>query len=267
MAEKKSQRSWIGAMVTGAFTLLVVSASFPWAIPLSSTELWTSKGTVSEWLWLGLPFFAWAAGVNVLFGFTRRLSRRQSREHDPWISLLAGLFVSARAGLLEEVGFRWLIFLPAVATVRLTNYLFFGFAGFGLEEWFHLHVWGPIADLTTFGYLSDWIYDTDTWAVGAAMLYSNAFFRDGHKYQGLLGFVNSWFIGMFLFFLALNYGLPAAILVHFLYDVVCFTVSNAVTTLRIYADIGPRETAADEMLSMLRAPRKPRAQPKARQRR
>ena len=56
------------------------------------------------------------------------------------------------------------------------------------------------------------------------MLYTNAFFRDGHRYQGPIGVLNSWFAGMFLFWIMFTYGLPAAILVHFMYDFLIFSL-------------------------------------------
>lgn len=97
----------------------------------------------------------------------------------------------------------------------------------GIPELFHLHVWGPLADWTTFGYLHPWIFHKTGWIIGAAMLSSNAFFRDGHKYQGLFGVINAWFAGMFFFWLMWNHGLLAAILVHFTYDFIIFAFAAA----------------------------------------
>ena len=91
-----------------------------------------------------------------------------------------------------------------------------------------MNVWGPLVDWTTFGYLTKHIFSETGWYVGAAMLYSNAFFRDGYKYQGLMGVINSWFIGMFLFWVTFNYGLPAAILIHFLYDFLLMSVISPI---------------------------------------
>lgn len=63
---------------------------------------------------------------------------------------------------------------------------------------FHMNVWGPLADWSTGGYLHDTIFHPTGFAVGSTMLYANAFFRDGHKYQDIIGVLNSWFLGMFL---------------------------------------------------------------------
>ncbi|HMO22056.1 MAG TPA: hypothetical protein PKC98_13950, partial [Candidatus Melainabacteria bacterium] len=56
------------------------------------------------------------------------------------------------------------------------------------------------------------------------LISANSRFRDGHKYQGFLGWVNSWFLGMVFFYMTLTYGLVAAIAVHFLYDMIIFLV-------------------------------------------
>jgi hypothetical protein len=57
------------------------------------------------------------------------------------------------------------------------------------------------------------------------MISANFWFRDGHKYQGLLGWTNSWWLGCVFIFATLTYGLPAAIAVHVILDItVDFTV-------------------------------------------
>jgi len=116
--------------------------------------------------------------------------------------------------------------------IRFSNFLFFGFLGFGIPEWIHMHVWGPLANWTTFHQLESYIFNENSWTVGAAMLYSNAFFRDGHKYQGLFGVISSWFMGMYFFWIMFHYGLVAAIVIHFLYDFAIFTYAAIYTAAR-----------------------------------
>lgn len=227
-------------------------------------------GSVVDWLTLAWPIFAWGAVVNAFFGIFRELSWKERQIHAGHV-FFVGLLISAWAGLVEEICFRWLLFLPAIATTLLWNWIFggwvalaliaifglalggatkngvvalVGLAGlplmtyliFGLPpqipEWFHMNVWGPLANWTTFGALQDYIFHPTGFAVGAAMLYANAFFRDGHKYQGFFGVLNSWFLGMFFFYIMLHHGLPAAILVHFLYDVVVFSTSALILAFR-----------------------------------
>ena len=112
----------------------------------------------------------------------------------------------------------------------------FVYAVFGLPphlpEYIYVHLMGPLVDWVTFGTLHDTLFHPTGFAVGAALVSANAFFRDGHKYQGIVGIVNSWFLGMFFFYLMLNYGLPAAILIHSLYDAVVFSMSALILAVR-----------------------------------
>jgi hypothetical protein len=59
---------------------------------------------------------------------------------------------------------------------------------------------------------------------GAALLSSNGRFRDGHLYQGTIGWIDAWFCGMILFYIMFKWGLFAAIIVHFFYDFFLFTM-------------------------------------------
>jgi hypothetical protein len=47
---------------------------------------------------------------------------------------------------------------------------------------------------------------------------ANAKFRDGHKYQGIIGLLNAWMAGFVLLYAMLYHGLLCAIIVHALYD-------------------------------------------------
>ena len=138
--------------------------------------------------------------------------------------MTGGLATSLIAGIGEEISFRWLFFMDNIIGCTIANFFLLGFIGCGIPEFFHMYVAGPIANFTTFGALEPWIYHVSGWAVGASVLATNAFFRDGHKYQGPFGIINSWFGGMYLFWVMFRFGLPAAILVHFLYDFLIFLV-------------------------------------------
>ncbi|MCU0679444.1 MAG: hypothetical protein MUC28_03315 [Planctomycetes bacterium] len=65
-----------------------------------------------------------------------------------------------------------------------------------------------------------------------AILWSNAKFRDGHRYQGPAGLVNSYIFGFYMFNVAFTYGLAYAIAVHFVFDVLLFTAEHLVETVK-----------------------------------
>jgi hypothetical protein len=100
-----------------------------------------------------------------------------------------------------------------------------------------------MADWATHGMLHDllyYIHPGHTWfVVGAAIVSISIRFRDGHIYLGLIGWINAWFLGMFMFYLTFQYGLLAAILVHILYDIFALGVGylDSVIWPKIYPDL------------------------------
>lgn len=209
------------AVIVGAITA-VIKGVFPASIPYGFFELWTTKGEVMDWLKTSLPIFGWAVGVTAFVSVITRNKPEENRYAEEYLQ--RGFFVSVRAGLMEEVIFRWLLFMLMIPFVKVMNFILLGFAGFGLVELLHVHIMGPIANFFTLKLLAAQLVNPSIWFVGAGLLAANSRFRDGHKYLGFIGFVNSWFIGMFMFYLMFKFGLLAAILVHFLYDLFIFVV-------------------------------------------
>lgn len=82
----------------------------------------------------------------------------------------------------------------------------------------------PLASFVSFGKL-DWLVKEMPWAVAAGVIMANGKFRDGHKYLGLFGWLNSWVVGFFFFWIVFTYGLLAAIFSHFLYDLIIFVIA------------------------------------------
>ena len=218
----ESQRCYITQAMSAAVFVAIVEFFFPNATPFSYFEFWKPSGTVLEWLFVALPIFAWGVGATAWQAF-RTYNDPQDNRHAEKV-LSGGFRISLQAGVMEEIAFRWLIFLNAIIVLKISNFLFFGWLGFGLAEFVQNWIAGPVANFFTLGYLSEILTNPENWAVGAGMLMANAFFRDGHKYQGPIGFINSWFLGMYFFYLMFTYGLLAAILIHFLYDLLIFLV-------------------------------------------
>jgi hypothetical protein len=206
--------------------LFLVAGFCTWAfsgvIPYSLFEFWSAReGGVMDWLWAGRWAFAWGAGLTALVSLLTRNSHYENSMAERLMRLNAK--VSMRAGFFEEVIFRWLLLLIAFPVLFALNFVFGGFAGFGLVEMLYTYIMSPLANWTSFGMLESHLLH-ENWLVGAAIVFANAKFRDGHKYLGIVGLVNSWFIGLFFFVLMFRFGLPAAILVHFVYDLLIFLV-------------------------------------------
>jgi len=222
----------------------------PEYIPFEFFYFWKMNGNLGDWLLASWPIFAWGGGLTLLaalFFPSRLVGLEKYEDMGAGQAFKHGFKTSLWAGVTEEVAFRWLFFLAAIFFVQFTSWCFFdwikviGFFGqynvrYGYIEVAHHVLAGPVSNFLTLGYLHDWIFYSpfhiNGWAVGAALLLANATFRDGHKYGGLIGWINSWFIGMYLFWLMFSYGLLAAIIAHFVYDLCVFWIMATVVYFR-----------------------------------
>lgn len=236
MHEEKDGESYFDKLLKkilfGLVVLPIIMFFFPWLVPFGFWEFWTWKGTPTDWLYSGIPMFLWGAGLATIISLIVPdvFKNHETAGDDFVLHSLRG----AWAGFWEETTFRWLIFLGNIVSLKFANFLFFGWLQyllwwltdwkFGYVRFLHLNFFGPLANWTTLGYLEPYLYHPATWAVGASMLATNAFFRDGHTYQGPIGWVNSWFGGMFLFWIMFKHGLLAAILVHATYNFIVHLV-------------------------------------------
>lgn len=88
-----------------------------------------------------------------------------------------------------------------------------------VTKWLYTAAIIPFIDIVTLGKLTTQLYQYG-WFVGAALISSNWQFGQGHTYQGCLGWLNSWIIGMLMFYFVFNFGLLFAMAIHALYDIV-----------------------------------------------
>jgi hypothetical protein len=215
-ASEKKEQGYCSLAVGAFIVVLIVEWLWPDVIPFTMFQFWKLNGNLVDIVKMSWPVFAWGTGVSFLILVLKGVDYEERENAEK--NFVVGFLTSLWAGVFEEISFRWLIFMDEIIGYKIVNWLFFGWAGFGMFEWIFLHISGPIANFFTLGYLSPILFNGFGWAVGSAILSSNGKFRDGHAYQGLLGFINSWFIGMFMFYLMFTYGLIASIVVHFLYD-------------------------------------------------
>lgn len=214
----------ISSSLAGLIVILIAGWWFKDALPIKIWDLWSFHNTgILEWLKAGLPIFIWGAGLATLVAFIQRHPEERRRQAER--ILAGGLAINVIAGTTEEIMFRWLIFLSSTVVVQVANFLFFGWLGFGIAEWFQNVIAGPIANFFTAGFLEQYVNNPAIWMVGAGMISANAFFRDGHKYQGWLGCTNSWFCGMFFFYMTFHYGLVSAMITHFIYNCIVMTIA------------------------------------------
>ena len=222
MKEKSKEENFI--LVT--FWSLIVIGLTKWlrpqTIPFDFLHFWEINGSIFEAVKNSWILFAWGTGITAIVAFTTRNNPFHNREAEK--RLLYGALISAWAGVAEEICFRWLIFYGLIVSLKIGNFLVFGWLGFGVASWIYPNIIVPFANFITLDYLQPILFNGYGWAVGAAIITANGKFRDGHAYQGLFGWINSWFGGMFFFYLMFNYGIQSAIIVHFLYDLFIFIV-------------------------------------------
>lgn len=227
--------------------MMVLSSLFPQLFaPLTPFSVWETKGGIADWIRAGLPVLIWGGSFTLVVSLLTRNSKAENRESLRYF--LSGWYISILAGVTEEIRFRWLFFMLSTASIKMTNWVFGGFwqnilhpailswlrshlwlpaydlLFTGIIRWAHVYIGGPCFNLLTFGHLVEWLVNPNVWAVGSALLVVNAKFRDGHTYQGPIGVLNSWVLGFHFFWLTLTWGLPAAIVVHTLYDGLIFTI-------------------------------------------
>lgn len=204
------------------------------------------------------PLFAWGAGLYLFLRSTHSsylpIRITDNRELFKW-----HLITSTLAGIWEELGYRWAFICYAMLGIVVANWLFSSGVGLAVSVvaaggaavlwhekekgtayvaigvavvaalfalyanplyWFY-QIMVYVIHFTTLTLMDPVLYGNNHNAgfiFGAVA--ANAWFRDGHKYQGPLGIVNSWYAGMVLLYATVTYGLLTAIVVHILYDVI-----------------------------------------------
>jgi hypothetical protein len=240
MAKEEQDTLEISAfLITGAYVLLFIGAV---ALYLFVHMFWgeyqllnfsdiSSQGLSVEGLSNVWFIFLWGAFATMVI---YAIKGRPEVDAPKPLQFVRGLWLSLNAGFFEELIYRWLVFFTAMITLP-----FFNFITFGLVKWWYTAIAVPVANWSTFHALEPWLLHQENWAFGAAIVSASVSFRDGHKHLGVFGWVNSWFGGMVMFYLVLNYGLVTAIVAHAVYDAIIFTIkASASTQTRYWFPIG-----------------------------
>ncbi|MCI5050795.1 MAG: CPBP family glutamic-type intramembrane protease [Candidatus Pacebacteria bacterium] len=215
------QKVW-GKLLWGLFGMIIIYPIWPSFFPYHPIkDFWETTGNLTEWFIGSKYLFIWAVFWG-LVGLFKNLGRNISNSSFTE-KIQQGFRNSLYAGFFEEILFRWILLYGIMITLYIGNWFLGGFLGedWGVIQWLHNLIKAPIANFFTFGYLESEI-NHSLWYAGAAVIVTNGLFRDGHKYQGWFGWVNSWFGGMFLFYIMFNYGLIPAIIIHFSYNMTLY---------------------------------------------
>jgi hypothetical protein len=220
--------------VLAFFFVGVVMWIWPKVIPFTFWQFWEVRGSIQDWFTTSWFFFAWGIVLLFITYFAQRNNMswfERQQKNNLTDMFLGGLIVSTWAGVVEEISYRWLLFYGSIISVKIANFIFLGFVGINIVAWIHLHIVGVIADVATLRYLHDFLFHPASWAVGAGILASSAGFRQGHAYQSILGWIDSWFFSMLMFYILFQYGIVACIVLHFAYDLMLiyfFTILDSI---------------------------------------
>lgn len=227
--DQDDARGLIGWLLTVFFVTapIVFIWEFFWpdVIPYTLGEFWIwNPQTVLTGIGIVWPIYVWGAvltSIGVLWRGAHIFGDIDDAEDD---LLIGGAIRSTIAGVCEEIMFRYFIFFGAIIGVQIADWIFGGFLfGAGLPYLFYNLIGWWTTNLSAFWCLG-WLVDNPEvpWFIAAAAISTNVKFRIEHAYQGFIGWYNSWLGGWVLFWVFFNYGLIAAIAVHFLYDMIIF---------------------------------------------
>lgn len=172
-------------------------------------KYWLMADNIPEAVLVSWPLFLYCIVLTIV---TIAGNGKELREEDT--ELGKDIYKSVMAGILEEIGYRNLFIFTAMGFVVIINTI-----TFGLVLWIWQVIELPVIDFLSLGYFHNVLYAFPAVFIAGA-INANVGFRDGHKYQGLFGLVNSWYIGLYLLSVMLTQGLVIAILVHMIYDLI-----------------------------------------------
>lgn len=219
-----------------AIAIIIIAYSFfPDTLPFSFFEFWKITQTPIAWIKTFSPYLIFLAIVNLYKKYalsnkvkndllTKAHFSHYIRDCDPRTMILSDFKTSIRSGFLEEILYRWLIFYCAIIVVQFINYILFGFNDIPLIQYLYVYILVPLADYFSLHYIHDILYHPACWSIGAGVLISNGWFRQGHMYLGVMGWIHSWFFGIAMFYIMFMYGLFACIFLHFISNMIVFSM-------------------------------------------
>lgn len=172
----------------------------------------------------GVTEEGWYRGVGVFYAMVGLTILNWLFGTMAWLFIVAGGF--GLLALAASVPLMWRDLTFAGILGRLFGALglvavMYALVTFQHEPMTHLYqkVFYPIISFVSFGLMEPVFTGDHQPLLVMGMISANFAFRDGHKYQGLIGWTNAWWMGCVFIFATLNYGLPVAIAVHAVYDI------------------------------------------------
>lgn len=236
MQQKNNIEEWYFLLyaIISAMILTLVYYVHPEIMPFTLFSCFSSTTSPLDWLQSAIPLFIWVFLLNTCM----QIILLRKKKGDPYWFLIDAIqpipiryqigrawMQATTTGVLEEVTFRWLVYGASIPLLLGLNFFFFGFAGYGIVKLLYVNFFNRIADIATLEFLHPYLFAASGWTTGAAVLSANGLFRNGHSYQGIFGLINSWFTGMFLFWIFFHHGLLACMLIHIIHNLIVYHIN------------------------------------------
>lgn len=207
---KNNTLSILAKIFLGVFIILIfIQKFFPGFIPLDTFQLWSLKtnlwetAIISSWI-----LFIWSV-VMAIISFVRNKKYFETNKSKTFADICFAAFFIA---LVEEMSFRWLLLFNIIWIVKLINLIFYQLIDFNIFLLLH-----PAIEIMTFSYIDEIAYPFG-WSVQMSIIFANIIFTISHFQQKRLGMVSAWFVGLYFFYIALQYDIVICMIIHLLYN-------------------------------------------------
>ncbi|HEY6736090.1 MAG TPA: CPBP family glutamic-type intramembrane protease [Candidatus Saccharimonadia bacterium] len=231
---RQFRSGWLSVTLFYALLLGLVFGLYVWAtrhlgVTLPPAARALPIVVAPERLWVGLNavwlIFAWGFTLQLLLGLVW-IWRRHPKDGNLGFLLRRGVWLSAHAGIFEELIFRYYGYFALVLGLVALDRWTAGRLAQAVAAWVN-----PLVNVVTLGQFADQ-FNAASWPLGLAAIIGAWFFRNAHVHYGPLAKANVWVIGVIMFWLMLHYGLVTAMAAHMLYDVAVFLAVALISPLQ-----------------------------------
>lgn len=204
---------------------------------------------------LGTVWYIFVIGVSatILVGLASAI-RGIDRVYPTNRFFTRGTWLALNAGVFEEVMYRWLRLIGAMAILNILNTI-----TFGLVHLIVSYILAPIANWASLDILDRPLGGHFGWLIAGGVILASLRFKSVHRnpeqgnlpkrgsIAGILGMLTAWYFNLFMFYLVFTCGLWTAIVAHVLYELCVYWTRGAMNTLR------PRNAGLDFVDGLIRA--------------
>jgi hypothetical protein len=204
---------------------------------------------------LGIVWYIFVIGASAtaLVGLASAI-RGVDRVRDTKQFFTRGTWLALNAGVFEEIMYRWLRLIGAMAVLNILNIV-----TFGLTRLVVSYILTPVANWASLGILDRVFTGHFGWLIAGGVLIASLRFKSVHRdpeqgsqskrgsFANILGVLTSWYFNLFMFYLVFTCGLWTAIVAHILYELCVYYTRGAMNSLR------PRNAGRDFVDGLIRA--------------